>query len=94
MNKLEKRLQRKAKLARLARRSGAVALCTLPMLAPALAEDTAMVTAITDAFKDLGVTAAAIAAGVGVIGIGIVVAQYGPLLGINITRKVSGAATK
>jgi len=53
MVKEEKRLLRKAKLALLARRTGAVLLVASPMLAPALAADDEMVTSITSGLKVL-----------------------------------------
>lgn len=93
MIKEEKRLQRKAKLARIARCSATVAVVALPVLAPAMANDE-MITAIDTEFGKLLSTAAKIAAATAVVGIGIVVAQYGPLIGINLTRKIAGAATK
>lgn len=94
MVKEEKRLLRKARLARLARRAGAVLVVSSPMLAPALAADDEMVTAITSGLGALKVLATAIAVAVAATGIGVLLAQYGPLIGINMTRKVASAATK
>lgn len=94
MIKEEKRLLRKAKLARLARRTVVfTGIVALPVLAPALANDE-IVGAINTEFGNLLGLASKIAAATALVGIGIVVAQYGPLIGINLTRKIAGAATK